>query len=217
MNQEPHSERLPRTARKRDRAKRCSKTAGQFAIQLVFLLGICYVGNAVSATLPISVPGNIVSMTLLLALLISGIVDASRIKLVSDFLLKYMPVFFIPAGVTILSCLPLLQGHIPQFVLVCFITTVMVFLTTSLTVIGVTRLQNMIAAKKRGDEKGSRCEANPESNGDSGPAGENCPQHEAGPERPDDSGRAYESGPDCAPRAKRDEAPGTADPTASIA
>lgn len=135
--------------RKRDHAKRFSKTAGNFTIQLAFLLGVCYVGNAVSATLPVDVPGNIVSMTLLLALLISGIVDAGRIKLVSDFLLKYMPVFFIPAGVTILSCLPLIQGHIPQFVLVCLITTVMVFLTTSLTVIGVTRLQKSIAARKR--------------------------------------------------------------------
>lgn len=154
MNQESaQPNEHPCDVRKRDHAKRFSKTAGHFAIQLAFLLGVCYVGNAVSATLPISIPGNIVSMTLLLTLLISGIVDAGRIKLVSDFLLKYMPVFFIPAGVTILSCLPLIQGHIPQFILVCLITTVMVFLTTSLTVIGVTRLQKAIGARRN-----RRCE-----------------------------------------------------------
>ncbi len=134
----------------RDRAKSAGKTASQFAIQLAFLLGVCYVGNAVAATLPIDIPGNIVSMTLLLVLLISGIVNAKRIGLVSDFLLKYMPVFFIPAGVTILGCLPVIQGHILQFALVCLITTVMVFLTTSLTVIGVTRLQKAISARRRG-------------------------------------------------------------------
>lgn len=146
QNKSPEPNQAERTT---DHAKRLSKTAGHFAIQLAFLLGVCYVGNAVSATLPIDVPGNIVSMTLLLVLLISGVVNASRIKLASDFLLKYMPVFFIPAGVTILSCLPLIKDHIPQFILVCLITTVMVFLTTSLTVIGVTRLQKAVIAKRK--------------------------------------------------------------------
>lgn len=164
---------------KRDRAKRLSKTAGHFAIQLAFLLGVCYVGNAVSATLPVSVPGNIVSMTLLLTLLVSGIVDASRIKLVSDFLLKYMPVFFIPAGVTILGCLPLIQGRIPQFILVCLITTVMVFLSTSLTVIGVTRLQKTIAARR------CRCAGDAPEDG-VGPDSVACEPEVRGPRRPPD-------------------------------
>lgn len=138
--------------RKRDKAKRGGKRCGIFCIQLAFLAGVCYVGNAVSGSLPIAVPGNICSMAILLTLLISGMIAEEKIALISNFLLKYMPVFFIPAGVTIMTSLPLIQGHIPQFVLVCVLTTVMVFLTTSITVIVVTRLQKYLQAKRAGKD-----------------------------------------------------------------
>lgn len=78
--------------------------------------------------------------------------DESKIELVSSFLLKYMPVFFIPAGVTILRCLPMIGDRIGWFALVCIITTVLVFLSTALTVILVGRLQKYIAGKRAGKD-----------------------------------------------------------------
>ena len=129
-------------ARRRDKAKRDSRKLGMFCIQLAFLAGVCYVGNAVSASLPIAIPGNICSMAILLVLLISGIIAEEKIALISNFLLKYMPFFFIPAGVTILTSLPLIDGRIPQFLLVCLLTTV--------TVVLVTRLQKYVHAKRAG-------------------------------------------------------------------
>lgn len=138
--------------RKRDRAKRNGKRFGTILIQLAFLAGVCYIGDAVSDRLPIAVPGNICSMIILLTLLISGMIAEEKIALVSNLLLKYMPVFFIPAGVTIMTSLPLIQGHILQFILVCLITTFMVFITASITVIVVTRLQKYIHAKRAGKD-----------------------------------------------------------------
>ena len=82
--------------------------------------------------------------------LISGIIAEEKIALISNFLLKYMPFFFIPAGVTILTSLPLIEGRIPQFLLVCLLTTVIVFLATSITVVLVTRLQKYVHAKRAG-------------------------------------------------------------------
>ena len=137
-------------ARKRDKAKHGSKKLGMFCIQLAFLAGVCYVGNAVSASLPLAVPGNICSMAILLMLLISGIIAEEKIALISNFLLRYMPFFFIPAGVTILTSLPLIEGRIPQFLLVCLLTTIIVFLATSITVVLVTRLQKYVHAKRAG-------------------------------------------------------------------
>ena len=125
----------------RERIKFHSKRLTLFFIQLAFLAGVCYIGEAVSVHLPVEVPANICSMGILLSLLISGMIDESKIELVSSFLLKYMPVFFIPAGVTILRCLPMIGDRIGWFALVCIITTVLVFLSTALTVILVGRLQ----------------------------------------------------------------------------
>lgn len=142
----------PARQRKRDKAKLGSKKLGLLCLQFTFLAGVCYVGSAVSDSLPISIPGNICSMVILLTLLISGIVAEDKIALASNFLLRYMPVFFIPAGVTIITSLPLIQGRIPQFVLVCLLTTFMVFLATSVTVIAVTRLQKYFLAKQAGED-----------------------------------------------------------------
>lgn len=132
------------------RAKRLVLRATAFFAQLAFLAGVCYVGNAVSDSLPVPIPGNICGMAILLSLLISGIVDERKIAVVSTFLLKYMPVFFIPAGVTILACLPIIRDRIPQFVAVCAITTMLVFLATASTVILVTRIQRAVCAKRSG-------------------------------------------------------------------
>ncbi|MDO5042784.1 MAG: CidA/LrgA family protein [Slackia sp.] len=138
--------------RKRDKAKRSGKRLGELCLQLAFLAGVCYVGSAVSDYLPIAVPGNICSMIILLTLLISGMIVEEKIALASNLLLKYMPVFFIPAGVTIMTSLPLIQGRIPQFILVCLLTTFLVFLATSVTVIVVTRLQKYVHAKRAGED-----------------------------------------------------------------
>ena len=136
----------------RERIKFHSKRLTLFFIQLAFLAGVCYIGEAVSVHLPVEVPANICSMGILLSLLISGMIDESKIELVSSFLLKYMPVFFIPAGVTILRCLPTIGDRIGWFALVCIITTVLVFLSTALTVILVGRLQKYIAGKRAGKD-----------------------------------------------------------------
>lgn len=149
-NREAAAEYAPARERKRDKAKRGGKRLTAFAIQMAFLAGVCYVGNAVAETLPVSIPGNICSMVILLTLLISGIIDDTKISAASNFLLKYMPIFFIPAGVTIMTCLPLIQGKIAQFALVCLATTVMVFAATSLTVVLVSRLQRYAHAKREG-------------------------------------------------------------------
>lgn len=142
----------PKRLRKRDILKLNSKRLTLFCIQLAFLAGVCYLGSAVSNHLPIEVPSNICSMGILLSLLISGMIDESKIELVSNFLLKYMPVFFIPAGVTILTSLPMIGDRIGWFALVCVITTVLVFLSTALTVILVGRLQKYFAEKRAGKD-----------------------------------------------------------------
>lgn len=136
------------TQSRRKRARHAAETAGKFVIQLAFLIGVCYIGNAVAAAIPLGIPGNIVSMVLLLGLLITGMLQATKIDLVSSFLLKYMPVFFIPAGVSVMGCFPMIADHLPQFALVVLLTTVLVFLVTSLTVTAVIKIQAKTAEKK---------------------------------------------------------------------
>lgn len=112
----------------------------RFAFQLVLITAIYYVGVGLSGILPICIPGNILGMILLLVLLVSGVIDEKYISSACSFLLKYMAIFFLPAGVAVIESTGLLQGAYLQFGLVCILTTIIVFATTSATVIVISKL-----------------------------------------------------------------------------
>ena len=47
-----------------------------------------------------------------------------------------------------MGCFPMIADHLPQFALVVLLTTILVFLVTSLTVTAVIKIQAKIAEKK---------------------------------------------------------------------
>lgn len=125
------------------RQTRALHTCKQLAVlvaQLVLIVGVYAAGCALAHVLPIALPGNIVGMVLLLALLGTGLLKAKHVGRACDCLLDNMSLFFIPAGVAIMGCVSLLEGNALKFAFVCVVTTVMVFLATSYTVVLVSRL-----------------------------------------------------------------------------
>ncbi|MBN2109575.1 MAG: CidA/LrgA family protein [Methanosarcinaceae archaeon] len=54
--------------------------------------------------LELPIPGNVLGMVLLLFLLLSGMIRMSMIEDVSNFMLKHLFFFFIPAAVGLITC-----------------------------------------------------------------------------------------------------------------
>jgi holin-like protein len=108
------------------------------------LFAICLVGQLISGLLPIAVPGSVISMVLLLILLLLRLIRPVHIQEVSEFLLKNMAFFFVPAGVQILENYTFLQGHVLVFGLICIVTTLLTFFVTAMTVTGVMKLQERL-------------------------------------------------------------------------
>lgn len=92
----------------------------QFSIILSFYL----FGEGLSYFLPFSFPGAILGMTLLFISLSLKLVKISDIKIVSNFFLKYMALFFIPAGVSLMNSFHLIEEHLVSLSLVLVISTV---------------------------------------------------------------------------------------------
>lgn len=109
-------------------------------IGVVFL--ICLTGEGISYLLPITFPGSVISMILLFLLLFFQVLKPDHIKEKSDFLLKNMAFFFIPAGVSIIEYFDVIKGSIIPLLIVCILTTIITFGTTALTVSTVIKLQN---------------------------------------------------------------------------
>ena len=71
--------------------------------QLALIFGLSLVGEGVAALLPVSFPSSVISMVLLMALLLTGVIKDKHIKTVSNFLVANMAFFFIPSFVGIVE------------------------------------------------------------------------------------------------------------------
>lgn len=115
--------------------------------QIGIVLGICFLGEIISSVLPFTFPSSVISMIILFIFLITKILKTEHIKEKSDFLLKNMAFFFIPAGVGIMSNFEFIKNSIFQILIICLITTVLTFASTAFTVKAVLKFQE----KRRGN------------------------------------------------------------------
>lgn len=102
--------------------------------QLAIILLIAYVGELVHTVFNLPIPGNVLGMLLLFIGLSTGIVKIKMIDTISNFLLEHLSFFFVPAGVGILACFPLLKDNWISFILVCILTTILIIVITGWTI-----------------------------------------------------------------------------------
>lgn len=88
---------------------------------------ICFISLCVEWILPFPFPASVIGMLLLLVALLSKLLKVEQIYEMSDFLLKNLPFFFIPASVSIINYVDLLRGKILPFLLICFVTIILTF------------------------------------------------------------------------------------------
>jgi len=100
--------------------------------QICIILGICWVSMIIEYILPFAFSASIIGMLLVLGALLAGVLKVVQIKDVSDFLLQNMAFLFLPAGVSIMNYGAILKENAWQIFLICFVTTVVVFGTTSI-------------------------------------------------------------------------------------
>lgn len=96
----------------------------------VLLLGFQFVGEIISRLLNLPIPGNVIGMALMLAALTIGLVREESLSEASELLLKYMALFFVPAGVGVMlyfdliarQWLPIIVGTVVSTFVVMAVT-----------------------------------------------------------------------------------------------
>lgn len=91
--------------------------------EALIILAIYYVGEFLSKTLHLPIPGNILGMLILLLLLSTKVVKVDMIDNVSTFLLDHLAFFFIPAGVGIITAVNVLKGNSIKILIVVVLST----------------------------------------------------------------------------------------------
>ena len=102
--------------------------------QLIIILLILFIGELTHKLLVLSIPGNVIGMLMLVMCLWTNLIKLELIEEVSNFLLNHLGLFFLPAGVSLISCLKILNGKWMPFLYICLISTVIVIIVTGYSV-----------------------------------------------------------------------------------
>ena len=108
--------------------------------QLLIVTSICLLGEAVSATLPFTFPGSVISMLVVFVLLWFKFMKEEQIKKVADFLLQNMSFFFIPAATAIINEFKILKTDILILILISLMSTIITLLATYYTVCFISKI-----------------------------------------------------------------------------
>lgn len=114
----------------------------ELVTQIGFVLGICLLGEGVSALLPLPVPAGVTSMLLMFAALCTRRLKPAMLEQTSSFLLKNMALFFIPACVGIIRYADVFLRNALPIVLICVLTTPVVFFAAGTAVRLTLRIMN---------------------------------------------------------------------------
>ncbi|WP_160673452.1 CidA/LrgA family protein [Clostridium sp. C8-1-8] len=108
--------------------------------ELLLILVIFFIGEFISKTLSLPIPGNIVGMILLLVLLLTKVIKLSYVETVANFFLDHLSFFFIPAGVGLLTSMDVLKSAWGRILLVCIISTIIMIAVTGFVIQLMTKL-----------------------------------------------------------------------------
>lgn len=119
-------------------------------VGIVLLLACQAVGEWLAAALRIPVPGSVLGMALLAVALASARRVPHGLARVADGLLKAMPLFFIPAGVGVLTLASTLADAWLPITMALVVSTLLAVVATALVMKGVQRMLATRGQHKKG-------------------------------------------------------------------
>ena len=99
--------------------------------EFLIIFTIYAIGEGLMILADSKFPGSVVGMLLLLFSLHVKWIKVEDIRIVSSFLLGYMPLFFIPAGVSVMVTYTLMEGFYLQIVFIIMLSTLVVMASTA--------------------------------------------------------------------------------------
>ena len=116
--------------------------------QLSIILIILFIGELSHKLFNLPIPGNVIGMLILVICLCTKIIKLEWIEDVSNFLLNHLALFFLPAGVSLISCFKILAGKWMPLLYICLISTVIVIVVTGWSVQILINIQERNTSKK---------------------------------------------------------------------
>ena len=127
-----------------ERLSGLARIAGQSAL----LAAVWWVADFAARRLDLPVPGGVIGLAALLALLLTGRVAPRWVKAGADWLLSDMLLFFVPAAVAVVQYGGLFKSDGWRLALVVVIGTLTVMVAVAFTVDQAARLERVLATRR---------------------------------------------------------------------
>lgn len=125
--------------------------------QLGLVLLINFAGECISRVSGIPIPGSIIGMVILLALLKTKVIRVEQVAELADFLLSNINFFFIPVGVGIMISYKYLEGHYTAGITLILVTTIIVMIVSGwVTEVLVRRREKRIAERPQAEKEAEK-------------------------------------------------------------
>lgn len=98
--------------------------------QFGIILTVSFVGEILHHLIPLTIPASVYGIILMFILLITGVVKLESVKETADFLVKIMPVMFIPSAVGLIDMWDVISTNIVAYVIVIVATTLIVMVVS---------------------------------------------------------------------------------------
>ncbi len=99
--------------------------------QVVIILSALFLGYALSLGLQVPIPANVIGFAILFAALCFGIVKLRHVDKVSDFIIKYLAVFFVTPTIGIMQYFDLIGKQFFSIVLPLMLSILIGFFTAA--------------------------------------------------------------------------------------
>ena len=107
----------------------------------IIILLCLFVGTLFVTLLGLAVPGPIIGMLLLLALLLTRIVKLATVEPAANLLGALMMLFILPGGVNLMNSFHKFIGIVPQLLIILFLSTALSIIVSGWTAERLIRLQ----------------------------------------------------------------------------
>lgn len=116
--------------------------------QFSIIFGFYLAGEFITLISGVPVPGSILGMLLLLLAFYFKLLKVEDVKLVSDFMLKNMIIFFIPSTISIMVSYHILDGVVGKVVSLVVISTIITIMVTAIVVQIIANIRDNINSDK---------------------------------------------------------------------
>ena len=129
----------------------------EFIKQLMIIIFISFLGEAMRFILPFPIPASVYGMVLMLAALLAGIIKLEHVEKTSYFLIEIMPMMLIPPAVGLIDSWSELAPILFPISVITFVTTIIVmFFSGHATQAVIKFTANGGVFKERGKGKGHK-------------------------------------------------------------